>query len=239
MCNTTLIIRNQGDKDCMRLLIAQSSKNILKIIKNNLLPEGFDLDFTADGESTLWHANEGNYSAIIIDILLPEINGKNVCQNIRDKGIHTPIMVLTTKCTLDDEIGSLEAGADDFLRIPFDGNLFVARIKALVRRRRNRRIKSEITFGLFCYDAKNRKIIFDKHEISLTYREGKVFEMLMLAEGEIVSKQTLIDHVWGLDFAGDPNIVDVYIGYLRRKVYDKNNNGFVKNIRGVGYCLTA
>jgi len=221
----------------MRLLIVQYNVKVVKDIQTNLLTEGFDLDIVCDGESALWHANEGHYSAIIIDILLPRVNGISVCQELRNNENRTPILMLTTKSTLDDEIKSLEAGADDFLRIPFVDSLLVARVNALVRRRRKRRVNDDISCGTFSYNQKNRKFIFDKDEISLTTREGSVFEMLLLAEGDTVPKQTLLDNIWGLDFTGNPNIVDVYIGYLRRKLEEECNDDVVQTVRGIGYRL--
>ncbi len=221
----------------MRILIAQEDAKVVEIIKQGLLVEGFDIDIVSDGEMALWYAKEGHFSAIILDILLPKMNGFYVCENIRKKGIRTPIMMLTTKCTTNDEIDSLEVGADDFLPIPFTKPLLAARINALVRRRRNRGMNDNIIFGSLCYNQKDRKCIFDKQEVLLTSREGKVLEMLMLAEGEIVPKHSLINYVWGVEFSGNPNIVDVYIGYLRRKICAGYNNNFVQTIRGVGYRL--
>ncbi|MEE9395854.1 MAG: response regulator transcription factor [Methylococcales bacterium] len=227
----------------MRILIAQDDSNVASKVKLGLLAEGYDVDITGDGETTLWYANEGNHSVIILDILLPKINGFDVCQMMRDNGITTPILMLTNKATIEDEIDSLETGADDFLRIPFSTPVFIARVRALLRRR-NREIIDTINFGSLCYKPKDRKCIFDEHEISLTSREGKVLELLMLAGGEVVPKQTLINQVWGMEFSGDPNIVDVYIGYLRRKIcgsYDNKahcNNNVLQNVRGVGYRLS-
>ncbi len=220
----------------MRILIAQDDSNVASKVKLGLLAEGYDVDITGDGETTLWYANEGNHSVIILDILLPKINGFDVCQMMRDNGITTPILMLTNKSTIEDEIDSLETGADDFLRIPFSTPVFIARVRALLRRR-DREMIDTINFGSFCYKPKDRKCIFGKHEISLTSREGKVLELLMLAGGEVVPKQTLINQVWGIEFNGDPNIVDVYIGYLRRKIYTGLKNNALQTVRGVGYRL--
>jgi len=227
----------------MRILIAQDDSAIASKIRLGLLAEGYDVDIATDGETTLWYANEGNHSVIVLDIILPKINGFDVCQTIRDKGIATPILMLTNKATPDDEIDSLETGADDFLRIPFSTPVFIARVRALLRRR-DRAMINTIKFGSLCYKPKDRKCVLDKQEISLTSREGKVLELLMLAEGEVVPKQTLIDQIWGIEFNGDPNIVDVYIGYLRRKICGscdnkaRCNNDVLQTVRGVGYRLS-
>ncbi len=221
----------------MRILVAQSNLKVAEKIKNCLLGEGFEVDIATDGETVLWYAYEGNHSAIIIDILLAKINGFDVCQTMRENKIRTPILMLTTKASTEDEIDSLNAGADDFLRIPFSNPLLLARVKALVRRRRPRSTNNGISFGLLSYNQKDRKCLVNKHEVSLTSREGMVFELLLQAEGAIVSKQMLIDQVWGIEFTGNPNIVDVYIGYLRRKLYVGIENIVLQTVRGIGYRL--
>lgn len=220
----------------MRILIAQYDSNVASKIKLGLQGEGFDVDIASDGETVLWFAKEGNHSVIILDIILPKINGFDVCQSMRQNGITTPILMLTNKSTTDDEIDALETGADDFLRIPFSTPVFIARVRALLRRR-YQKIINTINFGSLCYNPKDRKCIFDKQEISLTSREGKVLELLMLAEGGVVPKQTLINQVWGVEFNGNPNIVDVYIGYLRRKIGVNLDNNVLQTVRGIGYRL--
>ncbi len=221
----------------MRVLIAQGDFIIANKIKYSLMAEGFDVDVATDGEKALWFAYEGNYSAIILDILLAKINGFDACQIMRNNGIRTPILMLTTKATTEDEIDSLDSGADDFVRIPFSSPLLLARVNALVRRRRNRGENGGIAFGLLYYNQKDRKCTFNKKEVLLTNREGMVFELLMLAEGAIVTKKMLIDQVWGGEFAGNPNIVDVYIGYLRRKICVYLDDIILQTVRGIGYRL--
>lgn len=144
--------------------------------------------------------------------------------------------MLTNKSTTNDEIDALETGADDYLRIPFSTPVFLARVHALLRRR-NRDLSNVIKFGSLCYNQKDRKCICNKQEVSLTNREGNVLELLMLAEGSVVPKQMLIDQVWGIEFNGDPNIVDVYIGYLRRKIGTDFNQNMLQTVRGLGYRL--
>ena len=221
----------------MRILVAQGDLKVANKIKYSLLAEGFEVDIATDGETALWYAYEGNHSAIILDILLAKINGFDACQAMRNNEIRAPILMLTTKSTIEDEIDSLDVGADDFLRIPFSDSLLLARVKALVRRRRRRNITNGITFGLLFYNPKDRKCTFKKQEISLTNREGMIFELLMLAEGGVVSKQMLIDQVWGVEFTGSSNIVDVYIGYLRRKICADIDNVILQTVRGIGYRL--
>ena len=225
-----------GEIIIMRILIAQDDSNVAEKLRLSLLAEGYDVDIAADGETALWYANEGNHCAIILDIILPKLNGFDVSEAIRDNGIITPILMVSNKATPDDEIDALESGADDFLRIPFSTHIIIARIRALLRRR-NHEINNVIKFGMLYYNQQNRKCTCNNHEILLTSREGNVLELLILAEGEVVPKQTLIDQIWGIDFNGDPNIVDVYIGYLRRKICPCFNNNVLQTVRGIGYRL--
>ena len=222
----------------MRILIALENTKIANKIKIYLVAEGFDVDIAAEGETALWYVNEGSYSIIILDILLEKVNGLDVCHIMRKNGISTPILMLTNKVTIDDEIDALETGVDDFIRIPFSTPLFIARVRALLRRSSGE-INNIIKFGSLCYNQKDRKCLFDKQEVLLTGREGKVLELLILAEAGIVAKQTLINQVWGVEFNGDPNIVDVYIGYLRRKIPGNPNNDVLQTVRGIGYRLAS
>ncbi len=220
----------------MRILIAQGDSAVAEKIKCNLIAEGFDVDVITDGEAALSHAKQGDYGVIILDILLEKINGFDLCEGIRNNGDGTPIFMLTKKTTIADEVDSLESGANDFLRIPFAMPVLIARLKVLLRAKYKER-SGDISFGLFFYNQKNKKCLFNKQEISLTSQESKVFEVLMLAEGDVVSRKTLINQVWGADYDGDPNIAHVYIGYLRRKFSIGCETEVIQTVRGIGYRL--
>ncbi len=221
----------------MRILIAQEDSNIASRINICLSAEGFGTDVITDGETALWHATEGDYAAVILDVVLSKLNGYDVCQIMRNSGIKTPVLILTHKTKIGDEIQALETGADDYLRIPFSSSVLIARIKALLRRSQNVNLLSDLCFGSLCYNQKNRKFFFNETEIKLTIRESAVLELLLQANGDVVSKQALIKQIWGIDFSGDPNIVDVYIGYVRRKLCINCNSNFIETVRGVGYRL--
>jgi DNA-binding response OmpR family regulator len=220
----------------MRILIAQNNSNISEKIKHNLLAEDYDVDVVSEGETALSFAKQGNYSAIILDILLDKINGFDVCENIRDSNIRTPILMLTDKSTCADEVDSLESGADDFLRIPFSLPVLMARIKVLLRSEDKER-SGDIASGLFFYSHKKKKWFFDEQEIFLTSQESKILEILVLAKGNVVPKQTLLNQIWGIDFNGDPNIIYVYIGYLRHKLAVYQDTEVIETIRSIGYRL--
>ncbi|MCK5828799.1 MAG: response regulator transcription factor [Methylococcales bacterium] len=220
----------------MRILIAQSDSNVTEKIKANLIAEDFDVDIATEGEEALSYVKEGDYGAIILDILLEKMNGYDVCESIRDNDDNTPIIMLTNKSTYDDEIDSLESGANDFLRIPFSVQVLIARLKVLLRTHYKVK-RGDMTFGSFFYNRENKKCFFDNQEVFLTGQENKIFEMLMLAKGNVVHKQTLINHVWGISFDGDPNIVHVYIGNLRRKISDNLDKKILQTVQGIGFRL--
>lgn len=229
----------------MRILLAQHDQVVTEKIKHSLIAEDFDVDVAAEGEAALFRAQEGNYDAIILDILLEKKNGFDVCGAISDSDTNTPILMLTTKSSPNDEIDALESGADDFLRIPFSMQVLITRVKVLLRTR-DKEKNNNIVLGSFVYDQKERKCFLNEQEIMLTSRESKVLEVLILAKGEVVPKQTLFNKVWGTDFDGTVNIVEVYIGYLRRKICVNQNNCstqacacVLQTVRGIGYRLVS
>ncbi len=184
----------------------------------------------------MWRASEGDYAAIILDILLPKINGYDVCQTLRDNGIATPILMLTAKFGEYDEAEGLDIGADDFLRKPFSFVVLIARLRALLRRGK-RDYREALTLGALRYNPSSHECWYDGQAVVLTRREAAVLETLLRAGDEVVPKQRLIHQVWGMDFDGDPNIVDVYVGYLRRKIDRTHGRTVLITVRGVGYRL--
>jgi len=219
----------------MRVLIVQEEPATSLLIKQGLSAKGFDADIVHNGEDALWRAREGEYAAIVLDLILYKINGYDVCQSMRDEGIRTPILILTAKSGEYDEIESLELGADDFLRKPFSIDVLIARLQALLRR--GNIGVDQTRAGPLRYDHESRSCWVNEQEIKLTKREAQVLEYLMHSQGKVVKKQTLIHSVWGMDFDGDPNIIDVYIGYLRRKIDQTDGIKLVETIRGIGYRL--
>jgi DNA-binding response OmpR family regulator len=219
----------------MRVLVVQEELATTEIIKRGLLAKGFDTDIAHNGEDALWHAREGEYVAIILDLILCKINGYDVCKSMRDEGIKTPILILTKKSGEYDEIESLELGADDFLRKPFSIDVLIARLQALLRRGH---LETNLTSaGPLRYDHECQSCWVNEQEIQLTKREARILEFLIASQGRVVAKQTLIQSVWGVDFDGDPNIIDVYIGYLRRKIDHAHGLKLFETIRGVGFRL--
>lgn len=218
----------------MRILVVDDEQRLAKSIARGLEADGFDVDVVHDGKDGLWRAREGTYSAIVLDIMLPGLNGYQICRTLRDEGVWTPILLLTAKDGEYDEAEGFEFGADDYLRKPFSHVVLTARLRALIRRGAASPAMT-IEAGGLILDPTTRQCARDASIIELTPREFAVLEVLMRRSPEAVAKQDLIDEVWGLDFDGDPNIVEVYVGYLRRKVDKPFDAASIVTVRGFGY----
>jgi two-component system OmpR family response regulator len=218
----------------MRLLLVEDEEALAASLAGGLRGEGFDVDVTHSGLDGLWRAREFSYSAIVLDILLPEMNGYKVCQTLRDEGIATPILMLTAKTGQHDEIEALETGADDFLSKPFSFGVLVARLRALLRRATVMH-PTVIEFGDIVLDPARRECSRRGTRIDLTPREFALLEQLLRADGQTLTRQALLDAVWGPDYLGSSNVCDVYIRYLRRKVDEPFASPMIQTVRGVGY----
>ncbi len=222
----------------MRVLVVEDEVHLAEAITDGLRTEGFDVDAVHDGIDGLWRAREGSYDAIVLDVLLPGMNGYRVCKTLRDEGVWTPILILTAKDGEYDEAEALDTGADDFLSKPFSFVVLLARLRALFRRGAPPR-PAVLEFGPLRLDPGSRKVARAGNEVSLTAREFALLEYLMRRDGNVASKSEILDHVWGMDFAGDPNVVEVYIGYLRRKLDQPDGEQMIKTVRGAGYRLST
>lgn len=207
-------------------------------IARGLEADGFAVDVVHNGHDALWRAREGQYAAIVLDIMLPGVNGYVVCRTLRDEAIWTPILMLTAKDGEYDEAEGFDFGADDYLRKPFSHVVLTARLRALARRGAPAQ-SMVLRAGGLTLDPGTRHCARHGERIDLTPREHAVLESLMRRQPDVVVKQDLIDDVWGIDFDGDPNIVEVYIGYLRRKVDKPFGVDSVRTVRGVGYQVVA
>ena len=222
----------------MRLLVVEDEKKLAMSLKRGLEADGFAVDVALDGTDGLWRATEHPYDAIVLDIMLPGINGYELCGKLRSDGNWTPILMLTAKDGDLDEAEALDTGADDFLRKPFSHVVLVARLRALVRRGQPER-PVELAAGSLRLDPAMHQCWRGAVEIELTAREFSVLEHLIANAGTVVSKRDLLDHVWDYDFDGDPNIVEVYVRHLRRKIDEPFDVMSIQTIRGAGYRLVA
>jgi DNA-binding response OmpR family regulator len=222
----------------MRILVVEDEEHLAAAVADGLTAEGFDVDVSYDGNDGLWRAREGSYDAIVLDVLLPGIHGYKVCRTLRDEGIWTPILILTAKDGEYDEAEALDTGADDFLSKPFSFVVLLARLRALIRRGAPPR-PNVLTVGDLTLDPAARRARRGETEIRLTAREFALLEFLMRKDGNVASKTEILDHVWGIDFAGDPNVVEVYVGYLRRKIDQPFGMETLQTVRGAGYRLAT
>jgi two-component system, OmpR family, response regulator len=220
----------------MRVLIVEDEVRLAEAIGRGLVAEGFEVDLAHTGPDGLWRASEGTYSAIVLDILLPGLNGFAVCRDLRARGDRTPILMLTAKQGEHDEAEGLDLGADDFLRKPFSFVVLVARLHALIRRAAGA-AGGSIAIGDLTIDTQRRQCRRNDTEIALTARELDLLIGLARRDGGTATKAELLAEVWGFDFEGDSNIVEVYVRYLRQKIDKPFGRASLQTIRTLGYRL--
>ena len=219
----------------MRVLVVEDEELLARNLARGLRQEGFDVDVELDGRSGLWRAQQSSYDVIVLDLLLPQMSGFRVCEELRKAGCAVPVLVLTAKDGEFDETEALETGADDYLRKPFSFAVLVARIKALARRDR-RQFGALLTCGDLSLDPARNHCWRGAAAIPLTAREADVLEYLLRRAERVVSKSELLDGVWGFE-ATDPNLAEVYVGYLRRKVDAPFSRRSIETVRGRGYRI--
>jgi two-component system OmpR family response regulator len=218
----------------VRALVVEDEQRLANAVARGLRAEGFDVDVAYNGLDGLWRAREHGYAVIVLDLLMPGMNGYSVCRTLRSEGNTTPILVLTAKDGEYDEAEALDTGADDFLSKPFSFVVLVARLRALLRRARAVD-SSELEVGSLRLDVRRRRCWRDDAEIKLTPREFGVLERLMRNADEVCSKDELLAEVWGPDYVGDANVVEVYVRYLRRKIDVPFGTTTLETVRGSGY----
>ncbi|HZD67011.1 MAG TPA: response regulator transcription factor [Acidimicrobiales bacterium] len=222
----------------MRILVVEDQRRLAAALKRGLEAEGFAVDVATDGSEGLWLAREQVFDAIVLDILLPKINGYRICATLRDEGNWTPILMLSAKTGEWDEAEALDTGADDFLGKPFSYVVLVAHLRALLRRGARER-PVVLTAGDLVLDPATHACRRGDKEIALSPREFSLLEFLMRRAGQLTSKAEILDHVWDFGFEGDDNIVEVYVRYLRRKIDLPFHRQAIETVRGAGYRLAA
>jgi DNA-binding response OmpR family regulator len=222
----------------MKILVIEDERNLAAALKRGLQAEGASVDLAHTGTDGLWMAEENPYDVLVVDIMLPGINGFQICERLRGQGDWTPILMLTAKDGELDETEALDAGADDYLTKPFSYLVLQARLRALLRRGARER-PATLAAGDLTVDPASRRCRRGQQEIALTAREFSVLEYLMRRVGEVVTKRNVLDNVWDYDFEGDPNIVEVYIRYLRNKIDRPFGRSTIETVRGSGYRIAA
>ena len=222
----------------MRVLVVDDERRLARSLKLGLEAEGFAVDVAHDGTDGLWLARENEYAAIVLDLMLPGINGYRVCATLRAEEIWTPILMLTAKDGEWDQVEGLDTGADDYLTKPFSFPVLVARLRAVARRGARER-PTALELGDLVIDTAAHRVRRGEDEIPLTAREFSVLAFLARHRGDVVSKRQILDAVWDGDFEGDPNIVEVYVRHLRNKVDRPYDRAAIETVRGAGYRLAS
>jgi DNA-binding response OmpR family regulator len=222
----------------VRVLVVDDEAPLAEIVRSGLVAEGFAVDVEGTGVDALWAATENSYDAIVLDIMLPGLSGYEVCRQLREREVWTPILMLTAKDGEYDQADALDLGADDYLTKPFSFVILVARLRALVRRGAPAR-PVVLTAGDLAVDSARRRVSRGGQQIKVTAREFALLEFLMRHRGDVVSRTEIVENVWDANFDGESNIVEVYIGYLRRKIDQPFGRTAIQTERGMGYRLAA
>ncbi|MGI5238934.1 response regulator transcription factor [Dactylosporangium sp. CA-139066] len=223
----------------MRVLVVEDEVNLAETIRDGLGVEGFTVDLVHTGVDGLWAATEtpyGAYDALILDIMLPGLSGYEVCRQLREREVWTPVLMLTAKDGEYDQADAFDLGADDYLTKPFSFVVLVARLRALIRRGAPQR-PVVLSAGDLRLDPVQRRVTRGTDEISVTAREFALLEFMLRHPGDVLSRTAIIENVWDAHFDGDPNIVEVYVGYLRKKIDHPYSRTAIRTVRGAGYRL--
>ena len=221
----------------MRILIVEDERRLSNVVKKGLVEEGFAVDQAFDGEEGLYLAESESYDLIMLDLMLPKVDGLKVCHELRNKKIKTPILMLTAKSKIEDKVKGLESGADDYLAKPFAFSELKARIQALIRRSHN---EADPILKLDDLELDPAKHIVKRSNkiIPLTPKEFAILEYLLRHKNTIVTRTQVTEHVWDYNFDALSNVVDVFITTLRRKINSGFKNKLIQTIHGVGYKMT-
>jgi len=221
----------------MRLLLIEDDDRITQFVKRGLEAEGYQVDTAATGPQGL-ELGRGNYGVIILDFFLPVLTGKDICQTLRQEGIHTPILMLTARDTLQDKVEGLQTGADDYLTKPFAFEELLARIQALLRRGIYQETPTALQVGDLCLNKETREVTRGQQPISLTAKEFALLEYLMSRPNRPLSRTMILEQVWGQHHDPLTNVVDVYIRYLRNKVDKGFPQKLIQTVRDIGYKIS-
>ena len=220
----------------MHLLIVDDEPKVVALLRRAMKREGHTLEVATTGDEALKMAGEGSYDAIVLDVMIPPPNGLEVCRRVRENGIWTPILLLTGRNAVEDRVSGLDAGADDYLPKPFSLNELSARLRAITRRVEQTG-SDVLQVGELVLDPAAHRVTRGGTPIDLSPKEFALLELFMRRRGEVLSRMTILDHVWDFAYEGGSNVVDVYVRYLRDKVDRPFGEKSIETVRGVGYRL--
>ncbi len=220
----------------MKILLCDDERLLLDALSTILKQNNYSVDCATNGEDGLDFALSGIYDLIILDVMMPKLDGFSVVKNLRENGCNTPVLMLTAKSDTTDKVLGLNLGADDYISKPFDTNELLARIKALLRRKENW-TGDVLSFGDLSLDRDSLSLSCKDKKIVLGKKEFNIMEMLILSNGKTINKERFIEKIWGYETEAEYNTIEVYVSFLRKKLSAINSNTEIKSIRGVGYTL--
>lgn len=223
----------------IKVLIVEDDQKISRFLELELQHEGYETDTAADGREGLGKVSSFKYDVMLLDLMLPMLSGIEVCRRMRNAENHTPVIMLTAKDDVSDKVSGLDSGADDYVTKPFAIEELLARIRVAVSRTRRRAQSVGLEAGLLKIDNNAHKVLYGGEEINLTGREYDLLLYLMENRGIALSRDKILNEVWGFSYMGETNVVDVYVSYLRAKLDQRFAVDMIKTVRGVGYIIEA
>lgn len=225
----------------MRILVVEDEERLAKGLKQGLEKEGFAVDHIDDGEKALTHilVHHISYDVIVLDIMLPGRDGIDICRVVRERGIKTPILILTARDQTADKVNLLNLGADDYLTKPFSLVELSARLRAMMRRPKSTLVQNEIQLGSLRLNSGFHKVFLDEEEIPLTTKEFALLEFFMRSPDQVLGREHILEHVWDFNFNSFSNVVDVHVKNLRKKLGQNEDRTFIETVNGVGYKFVS
>jgi len=220
----------------MKILLAEDEVDLNNVVTRYLKKNGYSVDSVLDGEEALDYLEYSEYDLVILDIMMPKVDGFEVIKKLRDKGNHTSVLMLTARDSADDKVKGLDLGADDYIVKPFDFNELLARIRAVVRRKYGNS-SNKLVIGDLILDTSEKSVTRAGKQIELTGKEYEVLEYLMQSKNRILSREQIKEHVWDFDYEGDSNIIDVLIKNIRKKIDVEDGKQIIYTKRGLGYVI--
>ena len=220
----------------MKILLAEDEVDLNNVVTRYLKKNGYSVDSVLDGEEALDYLEYSEYDLVILDIMMPKVDGFEVIKKLRDKGNHTSVLMLTARDSADDKVKGLDLGADDYIVKPFDFNELLARIRAVVRRKYGNS-SNKLVIGDLILDISEKSVTRAGKQIELTGKEYEVLEYLMQSKNRILSREQIKEHVWDFDYEGDSNIIDVLIKNIRKKIDIEDGKQIIYTKRGLGYVI--
>jgi two-component system OmpR family response regulator len=224
------------DNGRMRVLVVEDELRMASLIRRGLVEEGLSVDVAPTGEEALWKARTSEYDAVVLDVMLPGMDGFETCRRLRTNGVWVPVLMLTARDSVEDRVAGLDGGADDYLAKPFSFAELLARLRALARRGPVER-PPVLEVGTLKLDPASRRVWRDNTEVNLSAKEFQLLETFMRHPGEVLSRYQLLEHAWDYDYENRSNIVDVYVRYLRDKIDRPFGVTQLETVRGAGYRL--